>query len=503
MNYAALALLLGMLAIYAWLVRRYSARRERPLPRGHAVAFVAMLFALYAALEPPLEPLADTSFLYHMAQHMLLIYVVAPLFLLSAPVMVLLGSVGIARARSIGGLLSSPLWRFLTFPVFAWLFFTVVMWGAHFSPLYELSLTNPIVHLFEHALFLGSAILFWQAIIHIGPVAWPMNFPLRIVYVFIAMPQSAFLGLALYQSKYLLYPHYLKTQGSAARALTDQQSGGALMWIVGGLLLFAVFMLVAAMWGRHERRLGEQFDAQLAAGSRALAIVGVACLLTGFGAGQARAATPPTEGEELFAVHCSSCHGANLEGSANGPYLRNVSRMKVEFYLTTGRMPASVPGIQNTRGSPRFTPSQIDALVGFVMSRSQGSNAVVAVDGTGNLQRGRTLFIANCSACHGATGKGGAVGYGRLAPNLDSATNVQVAQAIRIGPGIMPVFDPKTLDDAQVSDIVRFVEVLRANRPQAGGFAFDNVGAVAEGMVAWVLGLGLIVIVARVIGTNA
>jgi ubiquinol-cytochrome c reductase cytochrome c subunit len=502
MNYVLPALLAASLAIYLRLVRKYDGRRAQPFDRRHVAAFAAMLAVLFAALEPPLEPLSDGSFLYHMAQHLLLIYVAAPLFLLSAPIALLLGSVGTPNAHRIATLLTSRPWRFLTFPVFAWSFFTVVMWGAHFSPLYELALTNPAVHVFEHALFFGSAILFWQAIVHIGPVAWPMNFPLRIVYVFSAMPQSAFLGLALYQSKFVLYPHYLATQGSFAQALADQRAGGALMWILGGLLLFAVFMMVAAAWGRYERRLGERLDAQLDARKIAL-LAATICALTILGPARCRAASAPSAGRDLFAVHCSSCHGVHLEGSANGPNLRAVSRMTVEFYLTTGRMPASVPGIQNVAGTPRLSPAAIDALVGFVMSRSRGSNAEVRVDNTGNLQRGRALFIANCSACHGATGKGGAVGYGWLAPNLEIATVTQVAQAIRIGPGVMPAFDPHTLSDAQVNDVVRYVNVLQTDPPQRGGIALGNIGPVAEGMVAWLLGLGLIVLVCRLIGSDA
>ncbi|MDQ2679505.1 MAG: cytochrome c oxidase assembly protein [Candidatus Eremiobacteraeota bacterium] len=262
MNFALLAGLVVSSGGYLWLVRRYDARRAKPLNRLHLAAFAAMLLAVYAALEPPLEPLADDSFLYHMGQHMLLIYIAAPLFLLSAPIKLLLGALAVSHARGVASFLGSKLWRFLTFPVFTWLLFTVVLWGAHFSPLYQLALTNPAVHVLEHAIFFTSATLFWQAIIHIGPVAWPMNFPLRMVYLFAAMPQNAFLGLALYESKYALYPHYVHTQGSVARALADQQSGGALMWIVGGLLMFTVFMLVAAMWARYERRSGDRLDAQ-------------------------------------------------------------------------------------------------------------------------------------------------------------------------------------------------------------------------------------------------
>ncbi|HEY5313416.1 MAG TPA: cytochrome c oxidase assembly protein, partial [Pirellulales bacterium] len=338
MNGAVLTLLLLAAALYGWLVHRYDAKHARRLDRWHVAAFGATMAVLYFALEPPLEPLADGSFLAHMAQHMLLVYVAAPLFLLSAPMMLVLGSLDLAHARTVGRLLSTPLWRFVTFPVFTWLFFMAVMWGAHFSPLYELALTYPAVHVLEHALFLTSAILFWQAIIHIGPVSWPMNFPLRIVYVFLAMPQGAFLGLALYQSHFVLYPHYVATHGgSAAAALADQHAGGALMWIVGGLLLFVLFMFVVAMWGRSEQRLGERLDARLESPLQSGSILGTIFALALFGwCTRSGLAATQDQGQMLYQIHCSSCHGASLEGSANAPSLRNVSTDAVDFYLTTG-----------------------------------------------------------------------------------------------------------------------------------------------------------------------
>lgn len=505
MNGTVLALLLVAVALYGWLVYRYDARRAVRFDRWHVAAFCATIVALYVALEPPLDPLAEGSFLAHMAQHMLLIYVAAPLFLLSAPMMLVLGSLDLAHARRVGGFLKTPLWRFLTFPVFTWLLFMVVLWGAHFSPLYELALTYPAVHVFEHALFLTSAILFWQAIIHIGPVSWPMNFPLRIVYVFLAMPQGAFLGLALYQSHFVLYPHYVATHGgSIAAALADQHAGGALMWIGGGSLLFGLFMLVVAMWGRSERRLGEQLDARLESPLQRGSLLGTIFALAIFGlcTGSGLAATN-AQGAMLYGIHCSSCHGANLQGSANAPSLRNASIDAVQFYLTTGRMPATLPYAQNQHRTPIFSPAQIDALVAFVMARSHGSTTLPYVDNTGNVVRGRALFTANCSACHGATAEGGSVGYGWIAPSLDRATVTQVAQAIRVGPGMMPRFDEHALSNADVNDIVRYVNVLQTNVPNAGGLPLGGLGAVAEGLVAWVFGMGTLVVVIRLIGRDA
>jgi ubiquinol-cytochrome c reductase cytochrome c subunit len=504
MNYTVLLLLLLAMVLYVWLVSRYDARRIHRLNRWHVAAFGAMIAVLYLALEPPLEPLADGSFVAHMAQHILLVYVAAPLFLLSAPMMLVLGSLDLAKARRLGRFLRGPLWRSLTFPVFTWLFFMAVMWGAHFSALYQLALTYPAVHILEHALFLFSAILFWQAIIHIGPVSWTMNFPLRVVYVFLAMPQGAFLGLALYQTRMTLYPHYVVThRGSAAAALADQHAGGALMWIVGGLLLFVVFMVVVAMWGHHERRLGEQLDAQRDARLGCASVLGLALALALFPVSARAGATALDQGERLYQIHCSSCHGATLAGSASAPDLRDVSTDAVEFYLTTGRMPAIGPSEENQHRTPLFAPAQIDALVAFVMSRSRGSTVLPFVDNTGNLVRGRALFIANCSACHGAMAQGGSVGYGWTAPSLDRATVTEVAQAIRIGPGVMPRFDEHTLSDRDVNDIVRYVNVLQTNIPNAGGLPLLGLGATAEGLVAWVLGLGTLIVIIRLIGTNA
>lgn len=235
--------------------------------------------------------------------------------------------------------------------------------------------------------------------------------------------------------------------------------------------------------------------------TRSLAFLGMICVLTIVTTHHANANEDAAgSGSTLYKAQCSSCHGANLEG-ADAPSLRNVSRMKVEFDLTTGRMPRSDAG-STTAKAPPLLPAQIDAIVDFVMSRSHGSNAQIYVSPTGNIQRGRALFIANCSACHGVTAKGTAVGFGMRAPNLDSSTPTQLAQAIRIGPGVMPVFDRHTLSGAEVSDIVRYVKVLQRSPLQAGGIPLGNIGAVAEGMVAWILGLGLMVIVTRLLGTK-
>ena len=84
--------------------------------------------------------------------------------------------------------------RFVSFPAVAWIAFAAVMWGAHFSPLFDAALENPMAHDLEHALFLGTALLFWWPVVAADPVPWRLAHPSRSLYTFLQMPQNTFLA---------------------------------------------------------------------------------------------------------------------------------------------------------------------------------------------------------------------------------------------------------------------------------------------------------------------
>ena len=73
---------------------------------------------------------------------------------------------------------------------------------------------------------------------------------------------------------------------------------------------------------------------------------------------------------------------------------------------------------------------------------------------------------------------------------------MQIAEAIRTGPANMPVFGPDTLTDQQVNSIVRYVEYLR-DPDDPGGFALGHVGPIPEGFVAFLVGLGALMLITR------
>ncbi|MCW3842313.1 cytochrome c, partial [Micromonospora yasonensis] len=116
---------------------------------------------------------------------------------------------------------------------------------------------------------------------------------------------------------------------------------------------------------------------------------------------------------------------------------------------------------------------------------------------------GRALFAANCAPCHGATGSGTALTNGWTAPPLFQSTSVQVAEAIRVGPGLMPVFPSQVLTDEQVNDVATYVQRLREERLDRGGNPLGRLGPLAEGIVGWIVTLGLLVAAARWLGRRA
>lgn len=250
-----IAVLLAALTLagYLWAARAYGRRYpRRHVPWLNAAAFVAGTLLASAALLPAVDAWVDRSFAAHMVQHLALAFVVPPLLLLGQPLLLALGLLPTKNAKALAHAVRHPAIAAVTSPVFAWLFFVAVLWGMHFSPLYELALRFEPVHVAEHALLFTAALLFWMPVVQVGYVPHPVPFPARLLYLFLALPQGAFLGLAIYSSRRILYAHYLTGQ-SFSQALLDQQYAGAVMWIGGGALLFCAFMATAATWAARER----------------------------------------------------------------------------------------------------------------------------------------------------------------------------------------------------------------------------------------------------------
>jgi ubiquinol-cytochrome c reductase cytochrome c subunit len=221
---------------------------------------------------------------------------------------------------------------------------------------------------------------------------------------------------------------------------------------------------------------------------------------------QAQPAEPDllAEGRQLYETGCISCHGADGRGVGDlGPTLIGVGSASVDFYLTSGRMPAAYNSGQVRRKPPAYDPDQIAALVAYVTDAfAKGGPEIPQLDmSTAVLSEGQALFTLNCAPCHNSSGAGGALGHAIYAPNVTKATPLQVAEAVRIGPGAMPQFGPTQIDDQQLASIVQYVDYLKHPRDR-GGLPLGRIGPVPEGFVAWVFGIGAVLFAVRWLGAR-
>jgi putative membrane protein len=249
---ASVAALLGATAALYAAGITVARRRGRKFGVWPIVAFASGLALLAIALTGPADELADRSLTWHMIQHLVLVGVAAPLLLLGAPLRLALGALAAGPAAALVRALNALPLRALVHPAIAWLQFAFVLNAAHFSPLYEAALEHPPIHAFEHALFLGSALVFWTPLLAVAPAPHAPPHPVRLLALFAALPMSAFLGFLFYATRHVMYAHYALHPG----ALADQMHAGAVMWVGGGLPLFVALLGCVAAWGARERRLG-------------------------------------------------------------------------------------------------------------------------------------------------------------------------------------------------------------------------------------------------------
>jgi ubiquinol-cytochrome c reductase cytochrome c subunit len=223
--------------------------------------------------------------------------------------------------------------------------------------------------------------------------------------------------------------------------------------------------------------------------------------------GQDPPAAPPSRdpalaqrGRDLYTQSCAGCHGEDLRGrKGQGPALRGAGAAAVDFYLSTGRMPLADPTDEPVRADPAFSRRDVDALVAYVSGFGGPAIPTVNPD-RGDVARGKEAFTESCAGCHQVLGRGGVV-TGAFVPALTDATPRQLAEAVRVGPYLMPKFGERQIDQAELDDIAAYVRAQR-DPDDRGGWGIGNIGPVPEGLVAWLLA-GVLLGVVRALGERA
>lgn len=231
-----------------------------------------------------------------------------------------------------------------------------------------------------------------------------------------------------------------------------------------------------------------------------------------------RASVEAVDAREVYLADCAVCHGQDGRGTERGISLVGQGRASVDYALTTGRMPLAAVGRSEqpgrpvaplpessvgdprqipTRHQPAYAPEAIEALVDYVAALTGDTGPDIPVVGQGDVVEGGVQFRLQCAGCHSWSGQGGVL-VDRPVPALGAATPVQVAEAVRVGPGQMPAFGEAALDDHQLSGLVAYVEELK-HPSDRGGNPLGHLGPVTEGAVA-LIGLAALLVLCRWIG---
>jgi quinol---cytochrome-c reductase cytochrome c subunit len=201
-------------------------------------------------------------------------------------------------------------------------------------------------------------------------------------------------------------------------------------------------------------------------------------------------------GAALYAANCSQCHGPTGAGKIHpgpvsgvnnvagiGPSLRGVGALAADFYLSTGYMPLQSPYDQPRRSRVLFSDRDLKALVAYVASFSPGPPIPQPDPASGSVSQGLRVFTQNCAGCHQVATAGGYL-PDSVAPPLEADSARQIAEAVRIGPNLMPKFSTSLLPDRDLNSVIAYIQYARSPDDR-GGWPLAHVGPVPEGLVAW------------------
>ena len=363
----ALALVL-LAVIYAVGVRR--------MPRGHSrgrrvACFLAAWFVLVVALISPLHALGGALFSAHMAQHELLVTVAAPLLVLASPGLTTMWSLPPGARRRVGTWLrdsgATRAGTLLVSPLVAWVLHAAALWLWHLPGPYQATLRNDAVHAMQHLSFFGTALLFWWSVIDGARV----RRGLALVSLFTTMLHTGALGVVLAFAERLWYPAYATTTVAwGLPPLEDQQMGGLIMWIPGGVAY--LLAALAVIWRALRERESHAHRWVPQAAALVLVVIAAAACDRHDDTLPALVGGDATHGRELIRRYgCGSCHtipGVRGANALVGPPLAGIARRVYVGGVVTNTPDNLVQWIQDPKSiddktaMPNVGVSRADAI---------------------------------------------------------------------------------------------------------------------------------------------
>jgi putative membrane protein len=234
--------LLGLAALlYAVGVARLWRRAGfgRGVGGWQAGAFAAGWSMLLVALVSPLDALGTRLFSAHMVQHELLMVAAAPLLVLARPLGAWTWALAPRHRHWVGRATHWPwlaaAWTALTRAPAAWALHALALWLWHVPPLFDAALHSEGLHILQHASFLATALLFWWTVLGGDPRSRGHG-GLALLSLFTTMVHTGALGALLALAPTPWYAVYVASAPALGfNPLEDQQLGGLIMWVPGGI----------------------------------------------------------------------------------------------------------------------------------------------------------------------------------------------------------------------------------------------------------------------------
>jgi putative membrane protein len=233
---------LGGLYAGATLLRRRIDPEARVEP-AKAAAFAGALVVLFVALTGPVHDLSDYYlFSAHMVQHMLLAFAMPPLLLHGVPGWMLRPLLRELPVRVLG--------RRLTRPAGAFACFNLVLVAWHLPPLYNLAMEQHPVHIVEHLMIMAASVILWWPLLSPLPELPRAPYPVQMLYIFVVGLPMVVVAIFISMADGILYPYYAAAPRIWATLTprADQQLGGLIMWIPGGLVFLIALSVVFFRW---------------------------------------------------------------------------------------------------------------------------------------------------------------------------------------------------------------------------------------------------------------
>ena len=244
-------------ALYLWGTLRVARRHPaRPWPRWRTGIFLGGLLVIVLATESGVGSYDDVLFWDHMIQHLLLIMVAPALLIAGRPMTLLLHASRNPLHTWAKRVLRSRVVAALTWPPFGIAAYAATIVGTHLTSFMGLVLTNAAVHDAELALFIVVGYLYLLPLVGSEPIRWRLSYPVRLIFLFIAMPVDAFTGVALgsYSSDPFPVTSGMRGRTWGPSPVDDVHIGGAVMWVGGSAIMFVLIMFTFLAWTRQGQR---------------------------------------------------------------------------------------------------------------------------------------------------------------------------------------------------------------------------------------------------------